>query len=392
MLEKDIKPLQYTCSKSTRPTHMPAPEDTLAAYSTKTSASPCQGAKCEDLVCQQQERNHQEPPMRSAQDVGKQWRARRACFLYETFDKETPSSLICYDCGIFHPRILSGKQDLPTYPVHCKASTRPETRGDFLRHRTAFSVVRICCISVPWLQVHQTARALRHGPKYGAVTLNYHRAHRNGVGMRCFWQAASKALLVDDRLLVRAQYFLPIGTVIESTPGSRLVDEGAEFMCPHARSRFLYSSQRANDVMEACRLFCRAHATASSSSSNGTLDNSETSKLHGFVHSRHRCPHCPTEWVVEILPRASFAGAHMMGRLVGRRRKYVLCLSQYLDFGACNAPNEREWRALSTWPAERPEGDWGPVGAKGDEAQVDLTGMERISVRFERALKEMGKV
>ena len=82
----------------------------------------------------------------------------------------------------------------------------------------------------------------------------------------------------------------------------------------------------------------------------------------------------------------------MMGRLVRRGRKYVLCLSQYLDSGACNAPHEREWRALSTWPAERPEGDWGPAGAKGDEAQVDLTGTERISVRFERALKGMGKL
>lgn len=357
------------------------PEDTLTADSTKTLALLCQDAKCEDLACQQQqERNCHE----------------RARFLYEKYDKETPGGLICYNCGVFHPRILRGKQNLPTYPVHCKASTRPKSLEDFLQHRTEFSVVIICCIYVPWLQVHQTARSLRHGPQYGAVTLNYHHAYRNLLGIRHFWQTASKALLVDDRLLVRAQHFTPIGTAIETTP-TRLIDQHAELICPHTRSTFLYSSQRANDIMEACRLFCRAHAAASSlppSPSNETPDTSETRMLHGFVHSRYRCPRCPTECVIEILPRACFAGAHMMGRTVQQGREYVLCLSQYLDFGACNAPEECEWRALSTWPAERPEGNWGPVGqrwAKGDEAQVDLTGMERISVRFERALRGLGE-
>ncbi|KAJ8105906.1 hypothetical protein OPT61_g9893 [Boeremia exigua] len=293
MSGKDTAPPRYTPFRDAGHPHLHAiPEDPLTTFATRSPASLCEDASCKDLVCRRQ------------QAINRHERAR---FLFEHCDREIPNGFICYDCGIFHPRLQHGKQDLLTYPVDCKASKKPKSRKDFYRDRT--TAILFCSVPVPWLQAHQTARSLRHGPQYGVVTLDYHRVNRM-LGIRCAWQTASKALLVDDRLLVRTQHFMPIGNVIEETP-RRLIDQYAELICPHTRSTFLYANQRANDIIEACRLFCHAHAASSSSTSN----EADTSKLQGFVHSRYRCPRCPTESVLEILPRARFAGAHMMGRL-----------------------------------------------------------------------------
>ena len=293
----------------------------------------------------------------------------RARILYQHHDSEYPNDLICYDCGVYHPRLTDKKADLYTYPVKCRIAKRATSRVYFTLHRTQLSAIVVLRIPVPWLHVHQSMRALRLSPQYGTPMLDQYRSGRVWH-MRVFWQADSKAVLVDDRMLLRIRAFKEISHIQRQNPKYFPVS-GAEFACPHARETYLYERQLGDEIMQACRTLC-----------------SNPEKRQRFVHQRRRCTRCPSEYVIEVIPREEFEARD---RLTLRKdtHRWVLCTYRYIDFGLCHSPVEREWRALSTWPEARPKGDWGPKqGLDGKGMEVDLTHMELISARFESVLQK----
>lgn len=306
------------------------------------------------------------------EDISNQERAR---YLYENHNEDVPNGLICYDCAAFHSRKKSWKNKLSAYPVCCPLVVHCPSRRSFIRQRTKSQRILICGISVPWLQIHQTARALRHGPQYGFVVMNDFRKQRRFLFLPNSGQTDSKALLTDDRLLVRTRQYLPIHHRRSHRKPSWLEDRNAEFICPHAKETFLYSRHLANEMIEACRL----------------LSNDYDNRQLGFVHKRYRCNQCPTEYVIEIVLNDHFDAAHVYGQSFLRRLEldYMLLVSRYMDFGHCHSPCEMEWKALSTWPEERPKGDWGPTVQRVDNRRpaLDLTDMDYISTRFERRLR-----
>ncbi|KAJ4982970.1 hypothetical protein SVAN01_11536 [Stagonosporopsis vannaccii] len=300
----------------------------------------------------------------------------RAQLLYEQHDADLPRRLICYDCAVFHLRIQRRKNELWTYPVYCPVANQSASNGFFIRHRTELPVVLICGLSIPWLQLHQTARALRRGPQYGCNVLNDFRKQYRMLCILRRWQTESKALLVDDRLLVRIRSFGPLHHQSHHNP-SHLIYPNAEFVCPHARETFLYSRHLANEMVEAYRL----------------LSNDYDNRRMGFVHKRYRCTQCPTELIIEVVLAGDFDAAHVFGEVWLNDYHYMLCMSRYIDFGHCHSPDEMEWKSLSTWPKERPEGDWGPTEqVDNTRPALDLTGMEYISARFDRELRESDRI
>ncbi len=368
---KHNTPPRHAAFQSTRCSDVhTVPDYSLATPAMRTSTALRQDTKCEDLVCRRQQ---------------EMYCHERARYLYEHYNQDIPHGLICYDCGVFHQRIQYKKQTLSDYPVNYKDPQRPRTLNDFFRNRTTVPAVIIYGFPIPWLQVHQTARSLRYSPRYGSVTLDQYRARR-WLGIKYPYQAVSKALLVDDRLIVCIQQFGAIGSAHNAHPRN-FKTPGAETFCPHAKTNLLYPRHLSNQMIEACEQLCYAHErTASPDPQHLTSNDTEQARRDaticrdGFVHKRYRCPSCPTEYTIEVVPWVKFADAHLIAH--GRDRDYVLCVSRYIDFGHCHAPDEKEWRALSTWPGRRPV--VGQAGRLGTE--VDFTGMEMISARFERGL------
>jgi hypothetical protein len=107
---------------------------------------------------------------------------------------------------------------------------------------------------------------------------------------------------------------------------------------------------------------------------------------------------CPTEVLIEVQPIGLFPG-----RIKRDRKKdkagfnYVISHSRYVDFGKRRAPDEMEWKTLTTWLSRPKQSNMRLPGWPGYEAPpgiesmqtTDVTGMEMSSSRFRR---QKGKV
>jgi hypothetical protein len=161
-------------------------------------------------------------------------------------------------------------------------------------------------------------------------------------------------------LLVRIRQTQSIGHFDNQTP-TELEDANLEFNCPHARETFRYRPHLSNETVEASRLLCR--------------------------DERNRGV-CAQEVQVQTMPDRNRDQGRTSRDFEGKDKvelwPYILCQSRYIDFSRCESPNKIEWKALSTWPKERPNDEWGPVEKTEDtRPAVDLRSMQLISARFD---------
>jgi hypothetical protein len=193
------------------------PEDPRTELETTSQAWFERDRKCSNKACFLQ------------QDIN---RKKREEHLYKRDHKKLPEALIWYGCGIFHLRLLLiEKYDLWTYPVECDNSPRAKSLIQFFlkkKEQGKMAAIVIMGIPVPWLQVHQSMRALRYGHQYGKLTLNcvgwYSSSLNEGFD--------SEARLIEGRLLVRVRQFQTLG-YFATQELSRRKDENLEFNCPH---------------------------------------------------------------------------------------------------------------------------------------------------------------
>jgi hypothetical protein len=264
------------------------PEDPRTELETTSQAWFERDRKCSNKACFLQ------------QDIN---RKKREEHLYKRDHKKLPEALIWYGCGIFHLRLLLiEKYDLWTYPVECDNSPRAKSLIQFFlkkKEQGKMAAIVIMGIPVPWLQVHQSMRALRYGHQYGKLTLNcvgwYSSSLNEGFD--------SEARLIEGRLLVRVRQFQTLG-YFATQELSRRKDENLEFNCPHARELF-YSNQNLKlEKLEAYKRVCVENETA------------------GFVHKRFLCKRCRTETVIEVIRREDFESEKQMAP-----SSYFICQS-----------------------------------------------------------------
>jgi hypothetical protein len=161
------------------------------------------------------------------------------------------------------------------------------------------AAIVIMGIPVPWLQVHQSMRALRYGHQYGKLTLNcvgwYSSSLNEGFD--------SEARLIEGRLLVRVRQFQTLG-YFATQELSRRKGENLEFNCPHARELFDSNQDLKLEKLEAYKRVCVENETA------------------GFVHKRFLCKRCRTETVIEVIRREDFESEKQMAP-----SSYFICQS-----------------------------------------------------------------
>lgn len=123
------------------------PEDSRTELETRSQAWFERDRKCSNKACLLQ------------QDIN---RKKRAEYLYKRDHEKLPEALICYGFGIFHLRLRIFEPDLWTYPVECDNSPRAKSLIQFKKkEQEKMAAIVIMDIPVPWLQVHQSMRALR---------------------------------------------------------------------------------------------------------------------------------------------------------------------------------------------------------------------------------------
>ena len=287
----------------------------------------------------------------------------RAKLLVTAFDKFYPEHLICYACGVFHARwtieITKWRKKCRKLPaVTCKYAGSYSV-STFQSHGRNF----------PWLAVHETMRSHRHFPHHGSKKLHF--TSETPTGWR--WWNDSSTTFVHDRLLLRDRWYQLV-TLQEDS--QQLWHDKIDLFCPHAGEIFngLHIKEAFHGAINHVR---------------------KPENIHrGFTYKRHRCPLCPTDITIDIEPYSHFDGQFNWTKALPCPpvREYVLSFSRYVDFGACIAPDEEEWLALTTWIKKpllanyiRP--GWpGHIPAPGLATRpiLDLRWMESISLRFRR--------
>lgn len=220
----------------------------------------------------------------------------------------------------------------------------------------------------PWLAFHNVMRGFRYSLQHG----NPYLLNQNDLRFWRVWWYDSLALPVGGRLLLRERRYAKISTIGKWSAG---YDEVYR-MCPHTHTSGL--TRRVFD-----RELNRATEVLASLGDNESLQ--------GFVFKTYKCTQCPTEFSIEVQPLTFFQG-RVTEEMVCE--EHVILVTSYKDLGACQSPDEMEWRALSTWH-RRPQDSrwWLPSFAKQKTTDssvkwpaIDVTHMEAISTRFERQL------
>lgn len=226
------------------------------------------------------------------------------------------------------------------------------------------------CVKYKWPTFYEVMRGFRLGTDFGTPYLLNTSMRKRSVD--------SHAISVDDRLLIRKRVVHGFTLDCPISRYSFAYCFSPASVCPHMREQ-VSEEDLLNEMRDAINLW----------KNYKTRDG--TPYLHGYTYKTVRCTSCPTELVIEYIPTSLF-----VGELHKRHRKYpmIFCLTRYVDMGHVLAPEEMEWRSLTTWfdppgavqmglhrsPFERkivPRDQW-PC--------IDLTHMESISSRFERHL------
>jgi hypothetical protein len=155
-----------------------------------------------------------------------------------------------------------------------------------------------------------------------------------------------------------------------------------QYFCPRQLESF-----RANH-------FCEQLISAISHLCN----NNDCTRQTSFTYKIHRCQPCPTEVLIEVQPVSLFQGRIRPDYQKDRAGfNCVLSHSRYIDFGKCRAPDEIEWKPLTTWLSRPKESNTRLPGWPGYEAPlgidsrptIDVTGMEMTSARFRQQKGEV---
>jgi hypothetical protein len=286
----------------------------------------------------------------------------RAAFLVHAFDKNYPRHLICYTCGLYHPRRIPGQRNRKRkdHATFVRKHTPLETDPHFETHHRLFS----------WIYIHIAMRNARYSPQHGSpvLDLSYWKHYDT-------WECDTLAVDVQGRLLLRDRWYLRIPNLEHRMPEIRFIPYRNSF-CPHYHDTSM-PLHFSDEVKAAAKYLCKS------------IDARQ-----GFTYKRHRCTSCPTEVVIEVEPRDQFQARFKKGH--GKDRTgfdYVLSFSRFIDFGKCRVPDEMEWKSLTTWVEERSSTNLVRPGWSGHEPSAGMTTrptinitttMEPISVRFRR--------
>ncbi|KAF2707841.1 hypothetical protein K504DRAFT_504064 [Pleomassaria siparia CBS 279.74] len=283
----------------------------------------------------------------------------RTKFLLLCFDKHHPNELVCYNCGVFHPRWYHrSEENEPLEDAPCLRQTR--------------QVAEAWVPNVPsglgfsWPDFHKVMRGFRLSPEYGNTCLMNH----NVVKSAHSWSFDSFALAADDRLLVRQRHYISV-CGFRRYPSTHCYP--ISWVCPHVD----INGTTYHSIYQDLR---RASKAARDRGSN---------LAQNFTPKIHRCTCCPTEYIVEVRPRSLVVGRM---RSFMSREKYVVFITSYKDLGACMSPDEPEFVAMSSCCSEphvrnplSESNAWQkPQYQQAPWPTLDLTHMEPISARFER--------
>ncbi|KAF2108239.1 hypothetical protein BDV96DRAFT_605915 [Lophiotrema nucula] len=283
-----------------------------------------------------------------------------------------PYQWICFACGMYHFCALPD--------VHMKETRKKDARIEDAFTCSLFEKEFPEYITLggkrrTWLTFHLIARALRHGRTF---ELPWFPDVSRADGRRKLGRDI-RVKVVGGRLLVRDRYWGGIGVGKER----RQRMGSFHHLCPHLKDSGITNADY-DRVLNGAVAHLRKHYRQE----NGG----------GFVFKTYRCTSCPTEITLEVCCISLFDGE--IGKRA-RKKGYVLSLSCYRDFGTCMAPDEMEWRALSTWykrPGDshktsyKDSSKWVPKCARDDalvpmhvRPRIDVTGpeWESISSRFE---------
>ena len=161
---------------------------------------------------------------------------------------------------------------LSKYPVDCPKMKEAFTQEHFLSNCTTTAAIIISGIPVPWLQVHQHARALRYSSEHGLPVLNRFQPGRFRRHQRTIWTEDSMARLADDNMLFRDGRFRPI-TDRHHFASIRSGAKDAKFICSHARVSLEFRRKLNRILLTACKMFCKDMQT----------------EPHGILYLRDRC-------------------------------------------------------------------------------------------------------
>ncbi|KAF2684437.1 hypothetical protein K458DRAFT_418005 [Lentithecium fluviatile CBS 122367] len=164
-------------------------------------------------------------------------------------------------------------------------------------------------------------RAYRYTGDYGnPFNLNLFKPEERG------WSHETAVVPVDGHLLIRYRYSRGFETPTDMLDFRDHINE----LCPHVRRMGLDAEKFDQELQSAAEY----------------ITNLPLSDLvAGYTHDLHRCPNCPTEVMIQVHAASLYPGRTSKA---ARALPYIISVTRYIDVGECRAPNEVEWRAVTT--------------------------------------------
>ncbi|KAF2464446.1 uncharacterized protein BDR25DRAFT_381015 [Lindgomyces ingoldianus] len=231
------------------------------------------------------------------------------CEFLLLLDRDYPHHLLCHECGKFHPRDSSEKDG--------SRVSKGFTCRKWMDKNSISSLV-LNPRRYDWQEVQTTMRAFRFGPNYGdshALNCDFRPVISNAGwwpspnstylgGSKGGWASKALALSVDDRLLLREQFFWAFPRHVRNWHPAWLPRPGDIRSCRHAPRNMIIDG-----VGDAMR---------NAAKPSRCLPQASTGKTY-------RCVICPTEFTIDVVP------------LPRRKGLFVLVFTRYLDLGEYTA-------------------------------------------------------
>ncbi len=267
--------------------------------------------------------------------------------LLQHLDRLFPDHVLCSSCTVFHPkgRLIRNRASNrvgPTYrPFRSRLQCEEETRSTQMIDST---------ISIPWRFVQLVKRAHRLGPDYGFPVESFnHLATRKTSTIRV------TARIVDDRLLIRTESFMPIEISARSTSLTALKHFVKLPRCKH------------RDCADSAYAQCHAavRALPMKSAAKGS---------YACQGALHRCLRCPSEHMITLRPYSDNEHKAISRKFEWEGNgRYILKSTQWIDLGDCKALGDIQHRAISSD---------GPLASQ-DRLILELDSLECIFGSFE---------
>jgi hypothetical protein len=221
-------------------------------------------------------------------------------------------------------------------------------------------------VQYPWLVFHKVMRAFRYSLRHGKPYL----LNLNDLTQWKIRKYDFLAVPVDCHLLLREWWYIPLNRIkLNITCCFRI-----QILYPHVRMAGITWRSWRDEL-------ARAKEAIANLGDNNT-------PLQGVVFKTHRCSHCPTELSIEVQPRKLFQGR--MNEAM-ERDPYIVIITSYKDYGACESPDEMEWRYQGP---HNPRGLYTtafppfvknrPTDPSVERISLNVPHLEPISAKFER--------